>query len=83
MGDLSAWNPSIVLLTDGQSNSGRSLADVQAAYAAFGSDVPIYTIAFGDADESQLRPLAELSRGRFFDGHGDIVTAMRAVRGYN
>jgi len=81
--DLKAWNPAIVLLTDGQSNTGRSLEDALAAYKTFGADIPIYTIAFGDADDKQLRPLSDVSHGRFFDGRADIVSAMRAVRGYN
>ena len=40
-------------------------------------------IMFGDADESQLEDLAELTNARVFDGREDLVGAFRSVKGYN
>jgi Ca-activated chloride channel family protein len=69
----------ILLMTDGRSqgnppNPGHSLeADI----------LPVYPIAFGDADEAQLRPLAERSGARVFHGHKDLTQAFRNAKGYN
>ena len=79
--DLSQYTPAVILLTDGQSGgSFRQLAD---AYGSLGSQVPIFSIMFGDADESQLESLAEFSNARVFDGREDLVGAFRSVKGYN
>ena len=79
--DLSAYTPAIILLTDGQ--SGGSFSQLADAYASLGSQVPIFSIMFGDADESQLEDLAEFSNARVFDGREDLVGAFRSVKGYN
>ena len=79
--DLSQYTPAVILLTDGQSGgSFRQLAD---AYGNLGSQVPIFSIMFGDADESQLESLADFSNARVFDGREDLVGAFRSVKGYN
>ena len=65
---------------DGLRQSFSQLAD---AYASLGSQVPIFSIMFGDADESQLESLAEFSNARVFDGREDLVGAFRSVKGYN
>ena len=54
--DLSQYTPAIILLTDGQSSG--SLSDFEAAYAGLGTEVPVFSIMFGDADETQLEELA-------------------------
>lgn len=79
--DLSQYTAAVILLTDGQSGgSFRQLAD---AYGSLGSQVPIFSIMFGDADESQLESLADFSNARVFDGREDLVGAFRSVKGYN
>ena len=79
--DLSQYTPAIILLTDGQSEgSFRAFAD---AYQELGAQVPVFSIMFGDADESQLEDLAELTNARVFDGREDLVGAFRSVKGYN
>ena len=79
--DLSQYTPAIILLTDGQSEgSFREFAD---AYQEQGAQVPVFSIMFGDADESQLEDLAELTNARVFDGREDLVGAFRSVKGYN
>ena len=79
--DLSAYTPAIILLTDGQ--SGGSFSQLADTYVSLGSQVPIFSIMFGDADESQLEDLAEFSNARVFDGREDLVGAFRSVKGYN
>lgn len=75
--------PAIVLMTDGAHNTGPDFAEVERLYRKLRLDVPVFAILFGEADPSQLEPLAELTRGRVFDGRKDLTGAFRKVRGYN
>ena len=79
--DLSQYTPAIILLTDGQSEG--SFQNFANAYEELGAQVPVFSIMFGDADESQLEDLAELTNARVFDGREDLVGAFRSVKGYN
>ena len=79
--DLSQYTPALILLTDGQSEG--SFQDFANAYEELGAQVPVFSIMFGDADESQLEDLAELTNARVFDGREDLVGAFRSVKGYN
>jgi len=80
---LERYIPALILMTDGIHNSGPDLAAFRQAYEEAGLDVPVFSIVFGEADSSQLEPLAELSRGRVFDGRKDLIKAFRTVKGYN
>ena len=82
-GDLSKYFPAVILMTDGQSNTGASFADLSAHVAQSGLQVPIYAIGFGDADKDQLTQIAGLSSGKLFDGSHDLAAAFRDVKGYN
>jgi Ca-activated chloride channel family protein len=77
------YNLSIVLLTDGESNTGAVLGDFKRAYAAAGRDIPVFSIMFGQANPAQLNDLAKETRGLVFDGSTDLVGAFKKVRGYN
>ena len=79
--DLSAYTPAVILLTDGQSDDHYT--QFCQEYKAFGQDVPIFSIMFGDADPAQLNDLATLTNARVFDGRKDLVGAFRSVKGYN
>ena len=79
--DLAQYTPAIILLTDGQSEG--SFQNFANAYEELGAQVPVFSIMFGDADESQLEDLAELTNARVFDGREDLVGAFRSVKGYN
>ena len=46
-------------------------------------DIPVFSIMFGDAEESQLEELAQYTNGRVFDGTEDLIGAFRSVKGYN
>ena len=68
----------------GKSEDGMSLGQFASRWKAEGGpDVPIYSITFGNADDKQLKQLAEISSGRVFDGRQDLVRAFRQARGYN
>ena len=79
--DLSQYTPAIILLTDGQ--SGGSISDFEEAYAGLGAEVPVFSIMFGDADETQLEELAQYTNARVFDGRENLTEAFRSVKGYN
>lgn len=83
-GVLFDYLPAVVAMTDGQSETDRR-DEFLAVWRAskFGSDVPIHSIAFGNADESQLQALSDETIGRLFEAKGDLVAALRTVRGYN
>lgn len=73
--------PAIVMMTDGKSdgNAKRFLED----WRRDGHQVPVFGIAFGDADKDQLDTLAKETRARVFDGDKGLADAFRAARGYN
>lgn len=81
--DLNQYSPAVVLMTDGQSNTGRSFSDVQSAYKKLGKDIPIFSIEFGDADPTQLTQFGTLSKGALFDGRKDLVAAFKQAKSYN
>jgi len=83
--DLEGYSPAIILMTDGKSENGMSVDDFRNQWQADrrGADIPIYSITFGQAQETQLKELAALSSGRVFDGRSDLVRAFRQARGYN
>jgi Ca-activated chloride channel family protein len=84
-GNLEGYAPAIILMTDGRSENGMSLEQFERQWGASGKgrDIPVYSIKFGKADDTQLTELARLSSGRVFDGSTDLVRAFRQARGYN
>lgn len=83
-GTLFDYLPAIVAMTDGASDTGnrdRLLEYMDAL--GFARDVPIHAIAFGQADEDQLRELNEATIGRLFNAGDDLAGALRSAKGYN
>lgn len=81
--DIANYMPSIILLTDGESNRG-SIDEVKRALEETGLyNVPIFGITFGDASQQQLNELAGLTGGRVFDGTKDLIEAFRLAKGQN
>lgn len=77
------YTVAIVAMTDGVSMIDQQ-QDFFDRYNSSGTDVPIFSIMFGDADSKQLDELAELSNGKVFDGRsGDLADVFRQVKGYN
>ena len=56
----------------------RQLADTPWA-----KGIPIHSIAFGLADEEQLKALSDATVARLFIAGDDIAKALRAAKGYN
>ncbi|WP_018881424.1 VWA domain-containing protein [Thioalkalivibrio sp. ALE30] len=60
----------IIALTDGQDNaSSQELPD--AIVAALATDVPVFTVGFGDVNEDELGELARETGGLFYNPAGD------------
>jgi len=77
--------PAIILMTDGK--SGGRLRRLERDWKNYqeetGYSVPIYNITFGNADESQLDEIAELTLGDVFDGSKDLWNAFAKAKGNN
>ena len=76
------YNLSVVLMTDGLSNMGK-YKDLSKYYKMINKEIPIYSIMFGAAHESELQKIAELTNAKVFDGRNDLLKAFKEVRGYN
>ncbi len=76
------YTKTIITMTDGAVNVG-SFENVRDTYYKYNSNVPIYSITFGSAEEEQLEELANLSNAKVFDGKTDLLRAFKDVRGYN
>jgi len=81
--DSGRYIPAVILMTDGESNTGKTFDDLKAAVAASGRDIPVFAVTFGDASETQLKQISQLTRGNLFDGKKDLVAAFRKAKGYN
>ncbi|WP_105971545.1 VWA domain-containing protein [Streptomyces geranii] len=79
---------SIVLMTDGESNSGIGYEEFLrrhrqlAADAAEVSEVPTFPVQFGEADAAALRKAADATGGRMVDaGLSSLSDAFKEIRG--
>lgn len=80
--DMNKYNVSVVLMTDGQGNVGN-FDILSRIYKIVNKPIPIYSIMFGEAMESQLEEISNMSNGKVFNGKTDLVKAFKEVRGYN
>ena len=78
-----AYIPAVILMTDGESNTGKHFDDLESVYTGNNFDIPIFAITFGDASDTQLKQITGLTRGYLFDGKKDLITAFRKAKGYN
>lgn len=83
--NLENYFPAVILMTDGESNTGASFRDVQEHIhdLKLPVEVPVFAIRFGEASEEQLKQLTDWTSGRMFDGKADLIQAFRDVKGYN
>jgi Ca-activated chloride channel family protein len=81
--NLNEFQPAIILLTDGESNQGKSFRDFRMVYDSLNLDIPVFSIAFGRAQEDQLEELASYTAARVFDGKRNLISTFRKARGYN
>lgn len=83
--NLENYFPAVILMTDGESNEGKSFSDLQAhvQQLALKPEVPVFPIKFGEASDDQLNEIANATSGRMFDGKADLSRAFREAKGYN
>jgi len=81
----SSYIKSVVLMTDGESNTGMTEGQFKRYMRMRdkGEAIPVFSIMFGDASDNQLSEIAELTMARVFDGRRDLIAAFKQVRGYN
>jgi Ca-activated chloride channel family protein len=74
---------SIVLMTDGESNTGRGLGDFTSFVPSASPPVRVFPILFGEAAEQEMRQVASLTGGEVFDARqGELGKAFCEIRGY-
>lgn len=77
---------SIVLMSDGQNNSGSSQADFRSFYQDLPQQtqqVKTFTVLFGDADKAEMAKIADLTGGRMFDAKSESLSQIfKEIRGY-
>jgi Ca-activated chloride channel family protein len=74
--------PAVILMTDGEDNMGEENS-LTSYFRSTETDIPVFVITFGNADESQVTGVVERTFGRIFDGRADLIGAFRAAKGYN
>jgi Ca-activated chloride channel homolog len=80
------YAPSIVLMTDGENNTGAALDDFVDHHRRLPEGlrtVPIFVVLFGEANVGKMEQLAGITGGRTFDARaGRLETAFQEIRGY-
>ena len=77
----SDYTQTVILMTDGESNGG-TYSSLERTYRGY-PGVPIYSIMFGSAKETQLKDIATLTNAKVFDGRSNLIRAFKEVRSYN
>lgn len=80
--DPADYTAAVILMTDGASET-YSREGFEEYYRTSGSDIPVFSIMFGSAENWQLDGIAQLTNARVFDGRKDLIGAFRSVKGYN
>lgn len=80
--ESSDYTTTIIAMTDGEVNIG-TFRSLEHKYNSIGKEIPVYSITFGSADESQLLQIADLTNAKVFDGKTNLLGAFKEVRGYN
>jgi len=77
---------SVVLMTDGENNTGKSPSDFSSAYQRLESNVRAvhaYPILFGDGAVAEMNSIATLTGGTVFDAKtSSLDTIFKQIRGY-
>lgn len=81
--DFEEYFPAVILMTDGKSDGQLNSVQQVIPRLPGGAPIPVFCIAFGDAEEGQLKSIARLTGGRVFCGHEDMTAAFRNAKGYN
>lgn len=76
------YTKTIIAMTDGAVNIG-SFNNLSRYYKKLNKEIPVYSITFGNASETELSRIATLTNAKVFDGKKDLLKAFKEVRGYN
>ena len=76
------YTKTVITMTDGAVNVG-SFNDLERKYKLLNKEIPVYSITFGSASESELQEIADLTNGKVFNGKTNLLGAFKEVRGYN
>lgn len=78
--------PSIVLMSDGASNSGMTYDDFERYHRSLSPQqrrIPVFIILYGESNNQEMKQLADLTEGKTFDAtKGDLAAAFKEIRGY-
>jgi Ca-activated chloride channel family protein len=77
---------SIVLMTDGENNSGHDAGGFRAFYNGEPDStkaIPTFAIIFGEASPQELTDISGLTGGQVFDSrNASLSTVFKVIRGY-
>ncbi len=77
---------SVVLMTDGENNSGNDANGFERFYNSQSTDVkaiPTFAIIFGEASPQELNDIASLTGGQTFDSRNvSLPSVFKVIRGY-
>jgi Ca-activated chloride channel family protein len=77
---------SVVLMTDGENNSGISASDFESFFKSQPDvvrQIPTFPIIFGEASPQDLDNIAALTGGQAFDSRNvSLATVFKVIRGY-
>ena len=74
---------SIVLMTDGESNAGQTIADFRDYLPTAQTKVRVFPILFGEAAEQEMQEVATLTNGQTWDARtADLGKVFCQIRGY-
>lgn len=76
---------SIVLMSDGESNSGMGAQAFQEFHRSLDEEtrrIRTFTILFGEANVQEMQGIADLTDGRWFDARKSLTQAFKTIRGY-
>ncbi|WP_326568951.1 VWA domain-containing protein [Amycolatopsis rhabdoformis] len=90
MAPLVAQDPdrfnSIVLMTDGQNESGKNLDAFKAEFPALPAamkQIPVFTVLFGEGSGDELTQVATMTGGKVFDArNAQLSSVFQEIRGY-
>ncbi|MEJ5928286.1 VWA domain-containing protein [Corynebacterium sp. H128] len=78
--------PSIVLMSDGATNTGATFEDFKKFHASLSPErrrIPVFIILYGESNNAEMEALADLTEGKTFDAtKGDLGSAFKEIRGY-
>jgi Ca-activated chloride channel family protein len=76
----------VVLMTDGENNSGITFAGFTGVFLSLepqANNVRTFPVLFGDADPAELHEVADLTGGEVFDSRSESLSKVfKEIRGF-